>query len=65
MEIIIDRPKCCGAGQCVMAAPEVFDQDEEGVAFLIAENAPYDDHLDAIREAIASCPTGAISISGD
>lgn len=26
-----DRDKCIGAGQCAMAAPAVFDQDDDGV----------------------------------
>ncbi|GAA0915578.1 hypothetical protein GCM10009574_018210 [Streptomyces asiaticus] len=29
MKITVDEEKCCGAGQCVLIAPEVFDQREE------------------------------------
>ena len=35
MKIIIHRDKRTGAGQCVAAAPELFDQDpEEGLVIL-------------------------------
>lgn len=29
MKITADHEKCCASGQCVMPAPEVFDQREE------------------------------------
>ena len=29
--IRIDEHKCVGAGQCVLAAPEVFDQMQQGI----------------------------------
>ena len=36
MKVTIDEEKCCGAGTCVMVAPEVFDQrDEDGVVILL------------------------------
>ena len=32
MKITVDEEKCCAAGQCVLIAPEVFDQrDEDGI----------------------------------
>lgn len=33
-----ERDRCVGAGQCVLAAPGVFDQDEEdGLVRVLAE----------------------------
>ncbi|MET9761976.1 ferredoxin [Streptomyces sp. NPDC006372] len=62
MKIIIDEVKCCGAGQCVLIAPEVFDQrDEDGIAILLdAEPAP-EQHA-AVREAASVCPAAAIHL---
>lgn len=31
MHITADRERCVGAGQCVLAAPAVFDQDDDGL----------------------------------
>ena len=37
MKITVDEAKCCGAGQCVLIAPEVFDQrDEEAAGLSVA-----------------------------
>jgi ferredoxin len=61
MNLTIDVAKCCGSGQCVMAAPDVFDQDDDGVAFLLDQTPP-DTERANVDEAIASCPTGAITV---
>ncbi|NLU82166.1 ferredoxin [Rhodococcus sp. HNM0569] len=65
MKISVDQVKCCGAGQCVMIAPEVFDQrDEDGIVVLLDES-PDADHHDAARESADVCPAAAISIGDD
>ncbi|MFG1609533.1 ferredoxin [Actinoplanes sp. NPDC049265] len=65
MNILVDEAKCVGAGQCVMAAPEVFDQrDDDGIVILLKERADPDD-LSVIREAAALCPAAAIMMRGD
>ncbi|MDQ1042790.1 ferredoxin [Streptomyces sp. NBC_01352] len=62
MRVELDEPKCVASGQCVMAAPEVFDQrDEDGIAFLLEEK-PAADSLDDVREAVAICPAAAIRL---
>ncbi|MCF1593488.1 ferredoxin [Streptomyces muensis] len=62
MRVELDLPKCVASGQCVMAAPDVFDQrDEDGVAILLQEQ-PDDELLDEVREAVAICPAAAIRL---
>ncbi|MFC8224940.1 ferredoxin [Streptomyces sp. NPDC057287] len=62
MNISIDYDKCCGAGQCVLAAPEVFDQrDDDGVVILLDADPPAE-QLAAVREAAAVCPAAAIEV---
>ncbi|MGW0808928.1 ferredoxin [Nonomuraea sp. NPDC002799] len=62
MHITIDEAKCCGAGQCVLSAPEVFDQrDEDGVVVLLDARPPAGQH-DNVRDAAAVCPAAAIEI---
>jgi ferredoxin len=62
MEISIDFDKCCGAGQCVLVAPEVFDQrDEDGVVVLLDADPPEDRH-ENVRQAAAVCPAAAIEV---
>ncbi|MEV6510114.1 ferredoxin [Streptomyces sp. NPDC051642] len=62
MEVELDEPKCVAAGQCVVTAPEVFDQrDEDGVAVLL-DDRPGPDLLDGVKEAAALCPAAAIRL---
>ncbi|MFJ8019462.1 ferredoxin [Streptomyces sp. NPDC096311] len=62
MRITIEEDKCCGAGQCVLLAPKVFDQrDEDGVVILLDAEPPAEEHGNA-REAATVCPAAAIEI---
>jgi ferredoxin len=62
MRVELDEPKCVASGQCVLVAPDVFDQREsDGVAFLLTEE-PEVRRLDDVREAAAICPVGAIRL---
>ena len=59
MLVEADRDVCIGAGMCVVSAPEVFDQDDDGVVVVLeAEVAP--EHEKAAERAVASCPSGAL-----
>ncbi|GAA2474274.1 ferredoxin [Streptomyces sp. NPDC059506] len=62
MKVTVDQDKCCGAGSCVLAAPEVFDQrDEDGVVVLLAPE-PAEHLRAAVREAADVCPAAAITV---
>lgn len=62
MRIEFDEPKCVAAGQCVMAAPDVFDQrDSDGVAVVLDETPGPELH-EGVREAAAVCPAAAIRL---
>ncbi|WP_328869237.1 ferredoxin [Streptomyces sp. NBC_00287] len=62
MRVELDVPKCVASGQCVMAAPDVFDQrDDDGVAVLLQEH-PGEELLDEVQEAVAICPAAAIRL---
>ncbi|GGP17299.1 ferredoxin [Nonomuraea glycinis] len=62
MKVMVDQDKCCGAGQCALIAPEVFDQrDDDGVVILLEAEPGADQHV-AVREAAAVCPVGAIEV---
>lgn len=62
MKISVDEDKCCGAGQCVLLAPEVFDQREDDGVVLLLDPEPAPDRHAAVREAAAVCPAGAITV---
>lgn len=62
MRVSVDQDTCIGAGQCVVAAPDVFDQrDDDGVVVLLSDNPPNELHED-VRHADAVCPARAITL---
>ncbi|MEV6491098.1 ferredoxin [Actinoplanes sp. NPDC051633] len=62
MRVSVDQDRCCGAGQCVMLVPEVFDQrDEDGIVVLL-EPSPAPELHDDVRHAAAVCPATAITV---
>jgi ferredoxin len=63
MRVEVDVPKCVGSGQCVLLAPDVFDQrEEDGMVVLLDERPPVDLH-DAVREAAVVCPAAVIRLA--
>jgi len=61
MKVELEADKCVASGQCVVAAMDVFDQDDDGIAILLAEEVG-DDQLDEVKEAVAVCPAAAIRL---
>jgi len=61
MKVVADRTRCVGAGQCVLAAPEVFDQDEDGIVMLL-DDAPAESEHESVREAARACPATVIEL---
>lgn len=63
MKVTVDEGRCCGAGQCVLIAPEVFDQrDEDGIVVVLDPEPPAESEA-ATREAAAVCPAAAIAVA--
>ena len=62
MKITIDRETCIGAGQCVLSAPTVFDQEEDTGLVILLTESPSKDVLEHVREAAAVCPALAIRL---
>jgi ferredoxin len=62
MHIDIDTDACIGAGQCALAAPGVFTQDDDGYSTLLPgrEDGGGDP---MVREAARACPVSAITVS--
>lgn len=62
---IINQETCIGCGNCEGLAPDIFDLDEEGLAFVKLDqnrgSTPIpEDQLDDLAEAIEECPTDSI-----
>lgn len=57
---VVDRDVCVGAGQCVLAAPEVFDQsDDDGLSYVLVDPVP-EELTSSVRDAATRCPARAV-----
>ncbi|MEW1752028.1 ferredoxin [Streptomyces angustmyceticus] len=65
MKVIVDEEKCVGAGQCVLAAAEVFDQREADGIVVLLDASPPDALHSPVEDAAARCPALAIEVLGD
>jgi ferredoxin len=63
MNVAVDADKCCGAGQCVLLAPEVFDQSEDDGIVILLDPSPAEEFHAAVRESAAVCPGAAITVA--
>ncbi|HEY0508224.1 MAG TPA: ferredoxin [Blastococcus sp.] len=61
MNITADTTRCVGAGQCVLSAPDIFDQDDDALVVLV-EVSPGEDELELVRDAVDRCPSQAITL---
>ena len=60
-KVHVDEDLCIGAGQCVLVAPQIFDQDDRGLVILLDPTPPPPLH-EAARKAAKLCPARAITI---
>ena len=63
MNVVVQSDACVGAGQCALVAPDVFDQDDDGIVMLLQTEPQGVDATSATRAA-QLCPARAISVSG-
>jgi len=61
LRVSADRELCIQAGNCVMVAGEVFDQDDDGIVEILREDVTGDEAEHA-REAVRLCPASALSL---
>ncbi|MGG4179533.1 ferredoxin [Virgibacillus pantothenticus] len=64
----IDRETCIACGACGIAAPDLYDYDDECIAFFVKDHnqgiTPVKDtSVDAMLAAYEECPTGSVQIS--
>ncbi len=49
---------------CVLTAPEVFDQDDDGIVMLLVAE-PSREQREVIETAVRLCPSGALWLEPD
>lgn len=64
LRVAADADRCVGAGQCVLSAPRVFDQSDEGTV-VVLDTSPSGADAAAAGTAAGLCPARAISVRRD
>lgn len=62
MKIRVDFDRCIGAGACVVAAPQVFDQNDEDGTVIVLDADPDEALRGQVEEAERVCPARIIHI---
>ena len=62
MRVQADRDVCISAGNCVMAADAVFDQDDDGIVVVLVDEVS-EGEQDHVREAVRLCPSQALRVA--
>jgi ferredoxin len=63
MHVEVNVPKCVASGQCVLIAPEVFDQRDDDGTVVLRDDSPAPGYHDSVREAALVCPSAAITLT--
>lgn len=62
MQITVDYQLCAGHGQCLLAAPEVFDLPDGSDQVVVLDPDPPAHAYDAVVRAAAMCPAQALRV---
>ncbi|HEY1971303.1 MAG TPA: ferredoxin [Pseudonocardia sp.] len=63
MKVTVDGAVCGGHGECVVAAPDVFDFIDDGDVVSVIEPAPAEAQRERVLDAERRCPNSAIHVS--
>lgn len=67
---IVDQDTCIACGACGAAAPDIYDYDEDGLAYVIIDNnqgtvAIPEELYDDLFDALEGCPTDSIKVADE
>ena len=66
----IDQSTCIACGSCGASVPEIFDYNDEGIAYVILDNNAgcqevSEDLYDDLEDAMDGCPTDSIKVAAN
>jgi ferredoxin len=64
VKVVVDFDVCSSNAVCMGIVPEVFEVRDDGFLYVLDEHPP-ESLDDRLREAVLSCPTGAITLVED
>ena len=64
MKVQVNQELCQGHNRCCALAPELFDADDMGLAFVLNDGEVPPDKEEKARLCVDSCPEFAIEVVG-
>ena len=64
MKVLVDFEACEGHGECVIAAPELFDLDDDGQKVVVLNDEPDESLRAKAIESVKLCPVAALRLEG-
>ncbi len=61
MKVIVNYDLCTSNAVCMSIAPEIFEVRDDGYIYVLNDE-PGPEFDERLREAVAGCPNGAISL---
>ena len=61
MKVVVDFDVCASNAVCMGIVPEVFEVRDDGYLYVLDEHPP-EELREQLRQAVNSCPTGAITL---
>lgn len=67
---IVDKETCIACGACGAAAPDIYDYDDEGIAFVTLDDNQGiveipEVLIDDMMDAFEGCPTDSIKVADE
>jgi len=62
VKVAADTSVCVASGQCALLAPATFDQRDDDGIVVVRDEEPPAEQEDVVRQAVLTCPSGALSI---
>lgn len=62
MKVHVDYELCEGHGECVIAAPDVFDLEDDGRKVVLLQEDPPEELREQVRDAVMMCPIAALQL---
>ena len=64
MRVVVDYDRCESNALCMGILPEVFEVRDDNFLYVLNDHPP-EEYWEKLNEAVATCPTQAISIVED
>jgi ferredoxin len=61
--VTVEGARCQGHARCLAFAPDVFDFDDEGYAFVPDRQSRFTELTPEVEKAVANCPERAILVT--